>query len=278
MTLTRTYLHECLKNGLTIRWPDTAMPIKVYIAPFRWYEKSKQQESYAYNQMVIDSLKRWSDASEGRIRFQIVPAVNASQINFAWRRVDRKSLGHCEYSFNDRAMIYSAEIQIGISDGILHQDYNDTDEVKHTILHEIGHALGLCGHSDGPNDIMYVPHQYGVVDISRRDIETLNWLYKLPVGFNYFAIGEKHDLPPPFTIHDVIETLSGTSQVKVKKDKFLEKAKPPVHVEQPEKLMEQHEILTQMGKFHLATQNIQITPEIKQKLIKPPGRPRDSDL
>ncbi|MEB3287884.1 MAG: matrixin family metalloprotease [Vampirovibrionales bacterium] len=265
--LSRTYLDASLRDGLTVRWPDSAMPIKVYIAPFRWYEKSKQQESFVYNQMVIECLKVWQDVTHNAVRFLIVPDMQSSQINFAWRRVDRKSLGHCEYSINKRSMVYSAEIQIGISDGILHAAYNDADEVRHTILHEIGHSLGLVGHSDGPSDIMYVPHQYGVVGLSPRDAETIGWLYKLPVGFNYHAIAEKHQLAAPYTLHDVIELLADPT-AKPKKDAFLEKAKP-VHVERPEKLLQDHDILTHMGKFHLATQNIQIRPDTLKKLANP---------
>ncbi len=258
--MTRTYLHACLRDELTVRWPDNTMPIRVYLAPFHWYEKSKQQESFVYQQMVMDSLKRWSDVTDGKIRFQIVGELKQSQINITWRRVDRKSLGHCEYMINDRNMVYSAEIQIGLSDGLLHAKYNDTDEVKHTILHEIGHALGIIGHSDHSADIMYVPHQFGVVDLSKRDIETINWLYKLPVGFNYQAIGEKYQLDQKsatgdFSIHDVIEVLSG-DKPQVMKDTFLEKAKPRIYQEQPEKLQQQQDILTQMGKFHIATQRV----------------------
>lgn len=263
--MTRTYLHTCLKNELTVRWPDSAMPITVYLAPFNWYEKSKQQEAFYYQQMVMDSLKRWSDVTDGKVRFQIVADLNQSQININWRRVDRKSLGHCEYMINDRNMVYSAEIQIGLSDGLVHAQYNDVDEVKHTIIHEIGHALGIIDHSDQAEDIMYVPHQYGVVDLSKRDIETINWLYKLPVGFDYKAIGEKYGLDQKmpngdFTIHDVIEILAG-DKPQVLKDPFMEKAKPKIYKEQPEKLMEQQDILTQMGKFHIATQRVKKPPK-----------------
>jgi hypothetical protein len=84
----RTYLHDCLKEGLTVRWPDSAMPIKVYVAPFRWYEKSKQNESYAYNQMVFDAFDLWSRASEGRVRFKQTAPVQAQKFALpAYRQI-----------------------------------------------------------------------------------------------------------------------------------------------------------------------------------------------
>ncbi|WP_303674437.1 matrixin family metalloprotease [Vampirovibrio chlorellavorus] len=266
----RTYLDQCLKDGLTVRWPDSAMPLKVYVAPFRWYEKSKQNESYAYNQMVFDAFELWSKVSEGRVRFQQVAQLDGSQIDVSWRRVDRKSLGHCQYLVNQQSLLYSAEIKIGISDGLVHGQYNDMDEVKHTILHEIAHALGLIGHSDAGDDIMYVPHQYGVVNISQRDIDTLKTLYKLPPAFDYLAVGRKFKLKEPFTLHQVLDHLEGRSEADGKKIDFI----PPPPPENPAVLQSQHDILSHMGKFHLATQNIKVDPALKKMfLAKKQGPP-----
>ncbi len=245
------------------------MPIKIYIAPFRWYEKSKQNESYAYNQMVYDAFEQWSQLSNGKIRFQHVAQLDGSQIDVSWRRVDRKSLGHCQYMVNDQSLLYSAEIKIGISDGIIHGQYNDMDEVRHTILHEIAHALGLIGHSDHASDIMYVPHQYGVTSISERDVATLNTLYKLPTAFDYVAAGRKFKLPEPFTLHDVLNRLAGRGENSGKTIDFL----PPPLPENPEILTQQHDILSHMGKFHLATQNIKVDPQLKRMVIRQKQNP-----
>jgi predicted Zn-dependent protease len=104
-----------------------------------------------------------------------------SNINIEWKRVDRKSLGSCTFNFDKLGRYYSAELSIGLSDGILHHQYMDENEVFHTIVHEIGHSVGL-GHSKTKGDIMYVPHEYGVTNISQNDLATLRWLYKFPVG------------------------------------------------------------------------------------------------
>lgn len=262
MPIEQTYLHHCLKDGKTVRWPDRAMPISVYIAPFRWYEKSKQQESTAYNGLVMECFNIWQKISADMVKFRLVTSLNDSQINVVWRRVDRTTLGHCEYLVNDKSLVYSAEISIGISDGRVHARYNDMDEVRHTILHEIGHALGLTGHSDGSDDIMYAPHQFGVVNLSPRDIVTLQWLYKLPIGFNYQEAAQRYQLEDPFTFHDVLNCISGKAPTKFQET--LKKAPPP---EQKEILVNQHDILSERGKFFLATQNIQLPKDLKTNII-----------
>lgn len=257
MALPYTYLADCLKDGLTVRWPEKSMPIKVYITPFTWYEASKQRQSQAYNAMVINAFEAWSQATNRKVTYQLVNNLHDSQIDINWRRVDRRSLGHCEYLVNDRSIIYSAEIRIGISDGLLHGQYNDIDEVNHTILHEVGHALGLLGHSDGPDDIMYVPHQFGVAALSDRDKTTLRVLYDLPVAFDYRVAAEKLELhkryPKGVNFNTVIDVLEGRTPKQAKLSKAPKPGPPP---EASEKLVEHHDILTHMGKFHMATQNI----------------------
>jgi predicted Zn-dependent protease len=270
-----------MQEGHLVRWPDAAMPIQVYIAPFTWYEKKKQQQSQLYRQVVLDAMQTWHNATNGLIRFNIVSRLDDSQIDLKWRRVDRRSLGHCRYEIDPNGRLFSASIEIGISDGVLHAQYEHMGEVQHTILHEIGHALGLIGHSDQAKDIMYVPHQYGVSQLSPRDRETMSWLYQLPLGFNYKAIGPQYRLKPGFTMNDVINAI----ERRIKGEDLAEPAsgtepiappKPQAHpvtseedklIKRTRSLDEQHDILSQMGRFHLTTQHIRLQQR------KPPPKP-----
>jgi hypothetical protein len=239
----RTYLHTCLKDDHLCRWPDGTMPIHVYIAPFVWYEKKKQQESHLYRQLVLESLEAWRKASNGLVRFQIVDNLNSSQIDFKWRRVDRKTLGHCTYELDKQYRLFSAEIQIGISDGLLHARY-------HTL--------------------------------SPRDMDTVSWLYSLPVGFNYKSVAAKYQLKTNYTISDVINRIE--QRIKGGSTASLEapaETAPSFAVEPHESaparsdqtfarmtrsLDEQHEILSEMGRFYLKTQNIQVSKDKQDHL------------
>lgn len=279
----RTYLQATLFNDVTVRWPDAAMPIKVFIAPFRWYETKKQQESHIYKQMVLDAFLAWGQASGGKVKFQYVNDYNQSQIDVKWRRVNRKSLGHTQYEHDGQGRMFSASIEIGISDGVLHAQYDDHGEVSHTIIHEVGHALGIIDHSPDARDIMYVPHQYGIHLLSERDKATINWLYSLPVGFNFKAVAKQYQLNKQnISIHEVVEAIEAkvkgeplsqqdkaANSATVQTPPASESAKSIIH--RPKSLDEHHEILSQMGRFHLRTQNIGVKPKTQapQPIIQP---------
>jgi hypothetical protein len=265
-----TYLTHCLKNGKLLRWADKAMPIQVYIAPFNWHEASKQQNRYLYSQMVQDSFKHWTTVCQGKVSFQFVTELRQSQINVLWRPVDRNTLGHCEYMFTPQGELYSAEIQIGLSDGRLHPQYNTLSEVRHTVLHEIGHALGIAGHSDQSGDIMYVPHEYGVVAPSERDVATMDLLYRLPVGFDYAAVAPMIQTPAPITFNRVAARFLKEPEHTTTPSTPAKRPLPnQTHI-----LHEQQDILTRMSQFYVQTQHVKVRRDVQTLFIKKkPGQP-----
>lgn len=198
----KSYLNESVKNGYLLRW--TRMPLAVYIAPMNFY--SKQGEDGAYKKLVLKALEIWERASEGLIKFHLVDSLYNSQINVDWRRVDRKALGHCTYNYDNLMRLYGADVSIGLTDGKIHQAYNSQSEVYHTILHEIGHALGL-GHSPYDSDIMYSPHQYGVVNLSENDIFSIQCLYSFPAGKSVRQIGAQYSVMTDSDIDLIIKKL-----------------------------------------------------------------------
>lgn len=261
MALT-TYLQDNLKENRILRWPENCFPLKVYIAPFRWYARNNT-DAYRYNALVRRALEAWEKASNGKITFKVVQTLNDSQINLDWKRVDRKALGHCYFHFDNKNRLYSAEIQIGLSDGILYEEYQDENEVYHTILHEVGHSLGL-GHSFDEADIMYTPHRYGVINISPRDTLSLFWLYKLPLGISVQELAQKYGINSD-NIDYIISQISNTS-AKGKKSEF-EEVKNSVKMPQKD-LMSEQDKLAEIKKYNIGLQNIQISSNVQDYIKK----------
>ena len=129
----------------------------------------------------------------------------------------------------------------------------DENEVFHTIIHEIGHSVGL-GHSKTKGDIMYVPHEYGVVNISQNDLMTLKWLYKLPVGKTQSEILSMY---PNYGAADVDDLILKINNEGYKSD--FEKTKDSlINSSQQKDLLQENENIGDLKKYLMQINNIKI--------------------
>ena len=257
----KSYLNGSVKNGYLLKWPK--MPVSVYIAPMKFY--SKQGEDAIYRKLVIQAMNEWQQASDGLVQFYIVDALLNSQINIDWRRVDRKALGHCQYFYDNMQRLYGAEVSIGLTDGKIHKAYDSQSEVYHTILHEMGHALGL-GHSPYENDIMYTPHRYGITSLSDNDAFSIQCLYTFPAGKSVREIGAQYSVMTDNNMDMIIQKLDEkyAQDMAENGEIILPEEEAPMHMQGVRNLMDETTNIAEIQKYNLSMQNIGLSDKMQQ--------------
>ena len=150
--------------------------LKVYIAHIDFVHNETIQTKY--KKMINTAFKTWLSAIDNKITYEITNDIMNSNINIAWEMIDSKPLGSCRFDYTDTNMLFSAEITIGLQVDKKGKITSTDNQVFHTMLHCIGIAFGVP-QNQNTMDIMCIPHQYKVLDLSNNDINAIREIYGL---------------------------------------------------------------------------------------------------
>ncbi len=163
-------------HGQNLLWPQSLNPIPVYIniAP----------DQTPFVPVIEESLKAWETASKGRIQFREVGNPERARITINLKAGPLAhpdmEVGQATYNLPDNQGL---KVSITVNTGERDAPISLKDrllQVNRLALHEIGHAIGIWGHSPDPNDIMF-SHPI-VSKLSQRDITTIQRLYGVYSG------------------------------------------------------------------------------------------------
>lgn len=145
-----------------------AMPVRVWIQP-----------GSKYTETVVKAFNEWQYVSKNKIRFISTKSEAQGQILVYFKESmdfsNKNAVGYTTYPacsgkyFVGKSNIY---LQTRVRGQIASQK-----EMYGVALHEIGHALGIMGHSKNNNDIMFPTTNIIGVHTSRRDVNTIMHIY-----------------------------------------------------------------------------------------------------
>jgi tetratricopeptide (TPR) repeat protein len=176
------YLAEATRPGI-VRW--SKMPIKVYVHDARSVPGYKP----AWGAILQQSFRDWEKASGGQVKFELVDSMPQpfDGIECYFMGASGKDAGLENEAEAGEAKMYvmpgSGDLHSGTIK-ILTKSFSAVlpltdNRVRYICLHEIGHALGLSGHTDNPDDIMFLSTSFKDEwrELSPRDARTIQRFY-----------------------------------------------------------------------------------------------------
>lgn len=179
------YINNAVQSKDVIRWDYRKFPLKYYI------EASSDMPAY-YTEAITSAMGQWQSRTNF-IKFQGVN--NPSDANILIDFKDNNAA--CNQSglkyvvanttpiIRNNNFLDKMELTFNKTDPC--QKVFSRQEIYTTALHELGHTLGIMGHSDNPADIMYSAQEgngrkysiFGNQRLSDRDVKTLVLLYRM---------------------------------------------------------------------------------------------------
>ncbi|MBX9687165.1 MAG: tetratricopeptide repeat protein [Candidatus Obscuribacterales bacterium] len=175
------YFAAAVSGGKVFHW--MRMPVRVLIMNGSGIAGYRD----AYFQMLMDAFSIWAKGSDNRLAFSLANDPSQADIICEWT-ADQNRIMESGRSLEGGLTKLSAQAQPGGDAAIVKaqmtilthrsgQPLSD-DEMKKVCLHEVGHALGINGHSSDNHDIMFFSESPSIWPaLTKRDKATINRIY-----------------------------------------------------------------------------------------------------
>lgn len=184
------YIEQAPFDKGILRWDINKFPLKVSII-----NNSGTTIPPYYQSEILKAFSQWQ-SSTGFITFATTNNSNNADIIIEIKQTpsDICNGDSCKYVVGFTTPDYKGEILNNMKIVLYTTDPNGNffsdKEMYNTILHEIGHALGIMGHSYSTEDLMYMstdsatnsyyaPYRSSFQYLSAQDISTIKLLYKM---------------------------------------------------------------------------------------------------
>jgi predicted Zn-dependent protease len=168
-------------DPLAFHWPREMLPVRIWIAddddlrPALLKAMATWENSFLYGEFRSELVASEAEA-DIIVRNTIAPPKLASQVRLA--SMADECRGETTFLADAEEETLTLPFEVYVSPRTGPSDPNLAVCYELTVLHELGHALGVFAHSPNPDDLMYAdPTRNG---LSERDRATAEAAYHLP--------------------------------------------------------------------------------------------------